>query len=115
MGESVQFFWAMLDAGQAALIALNPVPVIVLALLIGLVQPGRGFTLLKSVAAVVPALIVAALWPQVYGMSPIWPDLAQIETQIQIAVQLIVAALIIRGLWSVKVAAAHALHRPIKA
>jgi len=115
MDEALQFFWAMVDATQAALIGLNLVPAIVLALVVGLAAGGRLY-LLKAVLAVVPAVVIAALWPKVYGMGAIWPDLTQIEAEIQVAVQLALAWVIIRATGSLKLAAAHLTWRkPAKA
>jgi len=115
MDEAVQFFWAMVDATQAALIGLNLVPVIALAMAVGLAAGGR-FYWLKALAAVALAIPVAALWPQVYGMSPIWPDLTQIEAEIQVCVQLAIAWAIVLGLGALKHAAAHAtMRKPAKA
>ena len=115
MDEATQFFWAMIDATQAALIGLNLVPVIILALVIGLGAGGNRY-LVKTLAAVAPAIVIVALWPKVYGMNPIWPDLLQIEAEIQVAIQLALAWAIIRVAGSLKLAAAHATTRsPAKA
>ena len=114
MDEAMQFFWAMVDATQAALIGLNLVPAIVAALIVGLATGGR-FYWLKAIAAVVVAIPVAAFWPRVYGMSPIWPDLTQIEAEIQVAVQFVLAWVIILAAGSLKLAAVHATTRkPLK-
>ena len=110
----MQFFWAMVDATQAALIGLNLVPAIVAALIIGLATGGR-FYWLKAIVAIVLAFPVTALWPKVYGMSPIWPDLTQIEAEIQVGVQFVMAWVIILTAGSLKLAAAHATtRRPAK-
>jgi len=114
MDEAIQFFWAMVDATQAALIGLNLVPVIALALVVGLAAGGRHY-LLKAVLATVPAVLIAALWPKVYGMSPIWPDPRQLEVEIQIGIQLALAWAIIRVAGSLKSVAAHATARTAKA
>jgi hypothetical protein len=114
MDEAIQFFWAMVDATQAALIGLNLVPVIALALVIGMAAGGRHY-LLKAVIVTVPAVLIAALWPKVYGMSPIWPDPRQLEVEIQIGVQLALAWMIIRVAGSLKSIAAHATTRTVKA
>ena len=110
MDEALQFFWAMVDATQAALIGINLAPVIVLALVVGLATGGRHY-ILKAALTVIPAVVIAALWPKVYGMTAIWPDLTQIEAEIQVAVQLALAWVIIRAAGSLKVAAAHATAR----
>ena len=110
----MQFFWAMVDATQAALIGLNLVPAIVAALIVGLATGGR-FYWLKAIVAIVLAFPVTALWPKVYGMSPIWPDLTQIEAEIQVGVQFVMAWVIILTAGSLKLAAAHATtRRPAK-
>ena len=115
MDEAMQFFWAMVDATQAAFIGLNLVPVTVVALIVGLGLGGNRY-LLKTLAAVAPAMLIAALWPMVYGMSPIWPDLTQIEAEIQVGVQFVLAWVIVRATGSLKLAAVHATTRnPAKA
>ena len=115
MDEATQFFWAMVDATQAALIGLNLVPVLVLATAVGLAAGGRYYWL-KALAAVALAVPVAALWPKVYGMSPIWPDLTQIEAEIQVGVQFVAAWAIVLALGALKHAAVHAaMRKPAKA
>ena len=115
MDEAMQFFWAMVDSTQAAFIGMNLVPAIAIALIVGLAAGGR-FYWLKAIAVVVLAVPVAALWPKVYGMSPIWPDLTQIEAEIQVGVQFVLAWVIILAAGSLKLAAAHATtRRPAKA
>ena len=114
MDEAMQFFWAMVDAAQAALIGLNPVPVTLMALIVGLGLGGNRY-LLKTLVAATPAILIAAVWPMVYGMSPIWPDVTQLEAEIQIGVQLVLAWMIIRAAGSFKLAAAHATTRTVKA
>jgi hypothetical protein len=94
MGELVQFFWAVVDSTSAALIGLNLVPVLVLSLFVGFALP-RGRSWLKAPLAVIPAMLIAAVWPWVYGADPIWPDLMQMETEIQAVVLLAVAWCII--------------------
>ncbi len=114
MDEAMQFFWAMVDATQAALIGLNLVPVSLTALIIGLGLGGQRY-LLKTLLAAVPAILIAAVWPKVYGMNPIWPDVTQLEAEIQIGVQLVLAWMIIRAAGSLKLVAAHATSRaPVK-
>ncbi|MBP2160018.1 MULTISPECIES: hypothetical protein [Asticcacaulis] len=94
MGEFVQFFWAIVDSTSAALIGLNLVPVLVFSLFIGFALP-RGRSWLKAPFAVIPAMLVVAVWPAIYGAEPIWPDLMQMETEIQTVVLLAVAWAII--------------------
>ena len=81
----MQFFWAMVDASHAALIGLNIIPLIVFSLFVGMAF-GRGHSWLKAFMAVVPAVLIAAVWPLVYGAGIIWPDFGQMETAIQLVV-----------------------------
>ena len=94
MGEFVQFFWAVVDSTSAALIGLNIIPVLVLSLFIGFALP-RGRSWLKAPLAVIPAMLVVAVWPTIYGTEPIWPDLMQMETEIQAVVLFAVAWVLI--------------------
>ena len=101
-GDAVQFVFAMLDSSKAALVGLNPVPVLVTGLLIGMIQSQRGSYFLKALIAVVPAVLVSALWPLALGYHPIWPDLTQPETEIQMVFQVVVAWVVIRVLHLIK-------------
>lgn len=94
MGEFVQFLWAIADSTSAALIGLNLVPVLVFSLFIGFALP-RGWRWLKAPFAVVPSMLVVAMWPTIYGAEPIWPDLLQMETEIQVLVLFVVAWVLI--------------------
>ena len=91
----------MVDSTRAALIGLNPVPVIVFGLFVGMIFK-RGRSWLKAPLAVVPALVVAGLWPLIYGAGAIWPDFDQIETGIQTVVLFGIAWAIIATVGFVK-------------
>lgn len=101
-GDAVQLAYAVWDSAQAALVGLNPVPVLVTSVLVGLIQPRRGLFLVKAVLALLPALLIAAIWPAFAGYAPIWPDLTQMEAQVQLGVQLVMAWVIIRLLWAMR-------------
>ncbi|MBW8880729.1 MAG: hypothetical protein JF615_04670 [Asticcacaulis sp.] len=101
-GDTMQFAFAMWDSTKAALVGLNPVPVLVTSLFIGMVQPQRGFYLLKAIIALVPAVFLVAVWPLASGYTPIWPDLTQPETEIQLVLLLLLAWAIIRLMHLVK-------------
>ena len=101
-GDAVQFAFALWDASKASLIGLNPVPVLITSVFIGMIQSQRGWYLLKALVAVVPAVFIAAAWPMAAGYTPIWPDLTQLETQIQMALLLVMAWVVIRLLYLVK-------------
>jgi hypothetical protein len=93
-----QFILALWDATQAALIGLNAVPAILLCLLIGLLQPKPSHLVIKTALVVLAAVVIAALWPMVYGYTPLWPDVTQIEGQIQVAVLIVLCLALIAGL-----------------
>ena len=82
-GDSVQFAFAMWDSARAAVVGLNPFPALMTSLFIGMIQPQRGFYWLKALIAMIPAVLLAAAWPMTSGYGPIWPDLSQPETEIQ--------------------------------
>lgn len=90
-GGVVELGFAVWDSTQAALVGLNPVPILITAGLIGLSQPQRGWYFVKALIALVPAVVMAALWPTTMGYTPIWPDPTQMEAQIQLVIQLAVA------------------------
>jgi hypothetical protein len=94
-GDGVQLAFAVWDSAQAALVGLNPVPVLITSTFIGMIQPQRGWYLVKAVIALIPAVLIAAVWPTTLGYTPIWPDLSQMETQIQMAVLLVMAWFVI--------------------
>jgi hypothetical protein len=73
------------DSTSAALIGLNPVPVLAISLFIGLAFGGR-FYWLKALVAVIPAMVVSSLWPLAYNADIIWPDIGEIEPQIQLVI-----------------------------
>lgn len=96
MSELTQLFWAMVDSTSAALIGLNPVPVLVISLFIGLAFGGRLYWL-KALVAVAPAVVVSSLWPLTSNVGVVWPDIGQIEPQIQLIVLFGMAWLTIRA------------------
>ena len=86
-GDSEQFIWAMWDSGKAALVGVNLVPVVVISLFVGMVAGSRGHFWLKALIALVPAVFVVALWPMTSGYQPIWPDVTELEAEMQILMQ----------------------------
>ncbi len=96
MSELTQLFWAMVDSTSAALIGLNPVPVLVISLFIGLAFGGRLYWL-KALVSVIPAVVVSSLWPLASNVGAIWPDIGEIEPQIQLIILFGTAWLVIRA------------------
>ncbi|ESQ90600.1 hypothetical protein ABAC460_08925 [Asticcacaulis sp. AC460] len=101
-GDAIQFGFALWDAAKASVIGLNPIPVLITSAFFGIVQPQRGWYIVKALIALVPAVLITALWPVTSGYTPIWPDVTQMETQIQLFTMLIIAWLVIRLLYLVK-------------
>ncbi len=96
MGELTQLFWALADSTSAALIGLNPVPVLAIGLFIGLAFGGRLYWL-KALVAVIPAVVVSSLWPLAYNADIIWPDIGEPEPQIQFIILFGLAWLTVRA------------------
>lgn len=115
MNDFIQFALAMWDAFRAAMIGLNAIPAIVISLLIGMGQAHHGGYALKAIVAVVPAMLISALWPMAYSATPIWPDLRQLEVEMQIAVLLLLSYIIIRLVDLIKQTLSGAGHHPRKA
>ena len=101
-GDAVQFAFAMWDSSKAALIGINPVPVLVTSLFIGMIQSQRGFYVLKALIALIPAVFLTAAWPMTSGYGPIWPDLTQPETEIQMVILLVIAWVVVRLMHLIK-------------
>ncbi len=99
-GDSEQFIWAMWDSSKAALVGLNLVPVVIVSLFVGMVLSTRASIWLKVILSVIPAIVIASLWPMASGYQPIWPDLTELECQIQIGMVCFVslAVLLVVGL-----------------
>ncbi len=112
--DFAQFAPAMWDAFRAAMMGLNPVPVVIVSLLLGMSQ-ARGAYVFKAVIAVIPAVFIAAVWPMAYGLAPMWPDLTQPESQIQVAVLLVLAYVIIRLMAVIKQVLSLSAPQPRKA
>ncbi len=96
MSEFTQFLWAMRDSIQAALVGLNPVPVLIFSLLLGMIQPRRTPVWIFAVLAVIPAMIVTALLPTTMGYQAIWPDLTQLEVEFQMIMLFALSYIVIR-------------------
>jgi len=102
MNSFMQFGWAMWDSAQAALIGLNPVPALIISVFIGMAQGKRSNPFLNTLLALVPSVLIAAMWPMVSGYQPIWPDFTQLEVEIQTGVTAVMCFAIIVGLSLVK-------------
>lgn len=102
MNEFTQFLWTMWDSIQAALVGLNPVPVLIFSLFLGLIQPRHSPTWLLAVLAMIPAVVVTALLPTTMGYQAIWPDLTQLETEFQMIMLLVMSYVVIRATGLIK-------------
>ena len=102
MGDFTSFLWAMWDATQAALVGLNPVPALLFSLFLGMIQPRQNIALALTFVAVIPAVVVTALLPKAMGYQAIWPDLTQLEVQIQMVMLLMLSYAVIRLMGLIK-------------
>ncbi|ESQ90437.1 hypothetical protein [Asticcacaulis benevestitus] len=112
MGDFTQFLWAMWDAGQAAMIGLNPLPVLLISLVLGMIQPRRSSAFHLAFVALIPAVIVTALLPMALGYQAIWPDLSQLEVEMQLVMLFALSYVVIRAMGLIKLTLSLALPRP---
>jgi hypothetical protein len=89
MDTPFMFVAAFGDSFGAAMLGLNPIPAVLLAVLVGFVQRRPGWVFVKSLLTAVCALYINAFVPLFTGVTPLWPDFGLMETQIQ-AVTLLV-------------------------
>ncbi|ESQ80858.1 hypothetical protein [Asticcacaulis sp. YBE204] len=102
MASVIDLTLVLSDLIVAALNGLNWIPVVVFSLLIGVIQSQKTAYLIKALLATGLALIINALWPLAFGLTPVLPDPLAIETQIQTALMFVAAFLIIRFLCVIK-------------
>lgn len=102
MGDFTQFLWAMWDAGQAAMIGLNPAPVLIISLILGMIQSKRSSALILAFVALIPAVVVTALLPMALGYQAIWPDLSQLEVEMQMVMLFALSYAVIRAMGLIK-------------
>jgi hypothetical protein len=102
MSEFNQFLWAMWDSLQAALVGLNPVPVMIFSLFCGMIRLRQTPAWLMTGLAVIPAVIITALLPMTMGYHAIWPDLTQLEAEIQIGILLVIGYVMIHAIGLIK-------------
>jgi hypothetical protein len=112
MGDFTQFLWAMWDAAQAAIVGLNPMPVLIISLILGMIQPKRSSALLLAIVALIPAVTVTALLPMAMGYQAIWPDLSQLEVEMQMMMLFALSYIMIRAMGLIKLTLSLALPRP---
>lgn len=112
MGDFTQFLWAMWDAAQAALVGLNPLPVLIISLFLGMIQPKRSSALVLAFLALIPAVVVTALLPMALGYQAIWPDLTQLEVEMQMVMLFVLSYLVIRAMGLIKLTLSVTLPKP---
>lgn len=86
MDGFLQFIGAMGDSLNAALTGLNLAPAIGLSLLAGGLLPRKCPYMLQALGVVVLSVTLTALWPQIYGFGAIWPDLSELEAEMQLVI-----------------------------
>jgi ABC-type glucose/galactose transport system permease subunit len=95
MNDFAQFLWTMRDSVQAALVGLNPAPVLIFSLFLGMIQPRQSSAWFFAGLAVIPAVIVTALLPTAMGYQAIWPDLTQLEVEFQVIILFLLSYIVI--------------------
>lgn len=102
MNDIWHFFLALSDGFRAALSDLNPLPILIVAILIGLFQPKSDGYALKALAALVLVLAIKTFTPVVSGGLPVWPDVRHIGSIAQMFLQYVFAYGMIGVLGSLK-------------
>jgi hypothetical protein len=104
MNDIWNFFQDLADGLNAALNGVNPLPVLIIAILIGFFQPKPDRFLLKSTLAVVAAFAIQAVWPALMGRPMNFPDFMRLQSIVQLFILLVIAYGTIGLLGSLKTA-----------
>jgi hypothetical protein len=83
MNDIWQFFISVSDGFRAALGSVNPLPILVVAIVIGLLQKKPEKYAIKAAAALVLVLAFNIFLPVVSGGRPAWADIQHIESVAQ--------------------------------
>lgn len=108
MTDVVDFVWVFADQVRAALMGFNLWLVVLVSAVIGLF-PGN--PVLRALIATALSLAINTLWPLIYGLWPVPPDLLAMETHIRMFAAFIIA---LATLWLVQKIKAVFILKPIK-
>ncbi|MBW8880730.1 MAG: hypothetical protein JF615_04675, partial [Asticcacaulis sp.] len=104
MNDIWNFLVGLGDGLKDALNAVNPLPVLVIGILIGFFQPKPDRYLLKAAVAVVLAIGVQIMWPALLGRAMAMPDIRHLASIAQVFILFFFAYGIIGVLGTLKTA-----------
>ncbi|EGF92083.1 putative membrane protein [Asticcacaulis biprosthecium C19] len=104
MNDIWNFFQDLSDGLNAALNGVNPLPVLIIGIIIGFLQPKPDRYLLKATLAVVAAFAIQAVWPALLGRPMNFPDFSRLQSIVQLFILLVIAYGTIGLLGSLKTA-----------
>lgn len=102
MNDIWNFFQGLADGLQSALAGVNPLPVLIIGMIIGFLQPKPDRFLLKAAIAVALAFGIRALWPALFGRPMDFPDYGRLESIVQLFILFVFAYGVIGVLGSLK-------------
>ena len=91
MNDIWNFLVALGDGLKDAYSSVNPVPVLIVGILIGFFQPKADRYLLKSAIAVILAIGIRIMWPTLIGRAMDMPDVRHLSSLVQLFILFIVA------------------------
>jgi hypothetical protein len=102
MNDIWNFILSISDGFREALSDVNPLPIMIIALLIGIFQPRPGNYSLKALAAVVVMLLWFIVSPTLSGHAVAYPDLSRVSRIVELFIMYIFAYGMIGVLGSIK-------------
>lgn len=91
MNDIWNFLLALGDGLKDAYNSVNPVPVLIVGILIGFFQPKPDRYLLKAAVAVVLAIGIRIFWPALIGRTMDMPDVRHLSSIVQVFILFIIA------------------------
>ncbi len=91
MNDIWNFLVGLGDGLKDAYNSVNPVPVLLIGILIGFFQPKPDRYLLKAAIAVVLAIGIRMLWPALIGRAMDIPDVRHLSSLVQLFILFIIA------------------------
>lgn len=104
MNDIWSFFIGLSDGFRAALGDVNPLPILIVAIVIGLLQPKSDKYALKAAAALVIVMAFNIFLPLINGGQPNYPDFRHIGAIVQLFLLFVFAYGMIGVLGSLKTA-----------
>ncbi|ESQ73574.1 hypothetical protein [Asticcacaulis sp. AC402] len=102
MNDIWNFLQDISEGLRAAVNGVNPLPVLIIGMLIGFLQPKPDRLMLKAAAAVALSFGIQTVWPALLGRPMSFPDFQQLESIAQLFILFVFAFGIIGVLGTLK-------------